>query len=115
MESSWKPIVNGDISEVPRDKYVFFTVLNEKTGEVYTASGKVDEFCLQHYKYVFANGPVRCKALKAWMELPEPYEPGSCDMCEHNEPWTDCFGDRWAQCEFWPEYKSEDCPFKKED
>lgn len=30
MEMKWHPIVNGDLSEVPRDKDVIFTVLDER-------------------------------------------------------------------------------------
>lgn len=120
MDMKWNPIVNGDLSEVPRDKYVLFTVLNEKTGEVYTAAGKVDEFCLQHYKYVFANSPVKCKALKAWTNLPEPYKTGRCDMCKHWEEWTDNFGDRYSKCELFDNVpfsqiiSSKSCPIDME-
>lgn len=114
METSWTPIVDGDLSAVPRDEYIIFTVLDNATGELYTATGKVDEFLLQTYGYVFANRPVKCKALKAWTNLPEPYEPGGCDMCKHRKQWTGEFGDSLTGCELWPEYKPEDCPLNKE-
>lgn len=54
------------------------------------------------------------KKVKAWMEFPEPYKQGGCDMCKRLKQWTDGLGDRLSQCELWPEYKTADCPFKKE-
>lgn len=114
METSWEPIVNGNLSAVPRDEYIIFTVLDNATGELYTATGKVDEFILQTYGYVFANRPVKCKSLKAWMELPSPFTPNDCNMCTHYRVWIDGFGDRWVKCELWPDYKPGACPLKKE-
>lgn len=114
MEKNWNPIVNGDLSKVPCNEEILFTVLDEKTGEVYTTVGKVHEFLLQTYGHVFANRPVKPKALKAWMELPEPFEPGRCDVCKHNEHWTDCFGDRWSKCKFSERMFVKGCPIEKE-
>lgn len=114
MEMKWHLIEDGNMNGIPRDEYILFTVLDEKTGEVYTAVGKVDEFLLQSYGHLFANRPVKPKALKAWMELPEPFEPGRCDMCKHNEQWTDCFGDRWSKCKFSERMFTKGCPTEKE-
>lgn len=116
MEMKWNPIVNGDLSEVPRDEDVIFTVFDNQTGEVYTAIGEIDESFPEH-GYVFVgvtSYPVYRKSLKAWMELPEPYEPGRCDMCKHNERWTDCFGDRWSKCKFSERMFIKGCPTEKE-
>lgn len=117
MGMKWKPIVNGNLSEVPRDKDVIFTVFDEDTGEVRTASGQVDEYFLKKRGHVFVGAPrypVDNTTLKAWMELPEPYVPGRCDVCKHNEQWTDCFGDRWSKCKFSERMFIKGCPIEKE-
>ena len=112
MEMKWNPIVNGDLSEVPCDEEIIFTVLDEETGEVYTASGEVNESFLEH-GYVFVGElivDVDFESLKAWMKFPESFEPGRCDMCKHNEQWTDCFGDRWSKCKFSERMFTKGCP-----
>lgn len=117
MGMKWKPIVNGDLSEVPRDEEVIFTVLDEQTGEVYTVIGEVSDYFLHECGYVFVgvtSYPVYRESIKAWMELPEPYEPGRCDVCKHNEHWTDCFGDRWSKCKFSERTFIKGCPIEKE-
>lgn len=35
----------------------------------------------------------------AWMEIPEPFKPGRCDMCKHWKEWIDEYGDGCAECE----------------
>lgn len=117
MEMKWKSIVNGDLSEVPRDEDVIFTVLDEDTGEGYTAIGEVSDFFLDECGQVFVgvtSYPVYTESIKAWMELPEPYEPGRCDLCKHMKQWTDEFGDRWSKCELWNEPgMAGECPLNR--
>ena len=118
MEMKCNPIVNGDLSEVPRDEEVIFTVLDEDTGEVYTTIGEASDCFIEKGGYVFAGRgiphPVDTESIKAWMKLPEPYRPGRCDMCKHNEQWTDCFGDRWSKCKFSERMFTKGCPTEKE-
>lgn len=117
MQTKWNPIVNGNMKGVPRDEEVIFTVLDEDTGEVRTASGQVDEYFLKKRGHVFVGTPrypVDNTTIKAWMELPEPYVPGRCDVCKHNEHWTDCFGDRWSKCKFSERQFVKGCSIEKE-
>lgn len=102
MEMKWNPIVNRDLSEVPRNEDVIFTVLDKYTGEVYTAVGTVNDF-FPDGGYIFAGKtvsyPVDKESLKAWIKLPhEPFEPGRCDDCTHGEQGIDNFGDHWSKC-----------------
>lgn len=112
----WHPIIDGDLSGIPRDEYMLFTVLNKVTGEVRTATGKVDEYFIEKYGYVFVDGtnyPVDIEVLKAWMKLPEPFHPNNYNMCAHWNEWTDEFGDRWAKCELWNEpFAMAECPLR---
>lgn len=116
MEMKWNPIVNGDLGKVPRNEDVIFTVLDKRTGEVYTTIGEVNEYALM-FGQLFVGAKtyqVDTESLKAWMKLPEPYRPGRCDMCKHNEQWTDCFGDRWSKCKFSERMFTKGCPIEKE-
>lgn len=117
MELKWHLIEDGKMKGIPRDEEVIFTVLDEDTGEVRTASGKVDEHFLKKYGYVFVGTPrypVETKTLKAWMELPPPYKPkNKCFNCEHLEEWTDAFGDRWSECKFGDDvFSTTGCPLR---
>ena len=89
MIMKWKPIENGDLSEVPRDEDVLFTAIDEYTGEFYTTVGEVDDFFIEQGGYIFAGkkicSPVSIESLVAWMKLPEPFIPGRCDGCEYLE------------------------------
>ena len=116
MEMKWHPIVNGDLSEVPRDEDVIFTLFNKNKREYYTEIGVVNQFSLGcgYVNGGSINVPVELANIKAWMELPEPFEPGRCDMCKHNEQWTDCFGDRWSKCKFSERMFTKGCPTEKE-
>lgn len=113
MEMKWNPIEDGNLKGVPRDEDIIFTVLDEQTGEVYTAIGEVCDFFLDEFGQVFVgvtSYPVDTESLKAWMKLPEPYKPGGCDMCKHMKQWTDEFGYRWSKCEVLNEPgMAEDC------
>lgn len=116
MQMKWNPIIGGDLSKVPRDENTIFTVFDEDTGEYYTATGVVNDY-MMGYGYLCIGAidiPVEVANIKAWMELPEPYEPGRCDVCKHNEQWTDCFGDRWSKCKFSERTFIKGCPTEKE-
>nr|DAE01109.1 MAG TPA: hypothetical protein [Myoviridae sp. ctegP15] len=116
MEMKWHPIEDGNLKGIPRDEEVIFTVLDEDTGEVRTAAGKVDEYFLKKRGHVFVGAPkypVDVKTLKAWAELPEPFHPNDCNRCAHSKEWTDEFGDRWWKCELWNEpFAMSDCPLR---
>lgn len=122
MVMKWNPIVNGDLSEVPRDKNTIFTVFDEDTGEFYTATGVVNDYMMGYgYLCIGAMGiPVEVANVKAWMELPEPYQPGRCNVCKHWRMWTDSFGDHWSKCELLDNVpfsliiNSKGCPLDKE-
>ena len=115
MEMKWHPIVNGDLSEVPRDEDIIFTVLDERTGKNYTEIGAVSEPFINN-KYIFVGKisyRVDTKLLKAWMEIPEAFHPNDCNMCAHYRVWIDGFGDRWSKCELWNEpFAMADCQLR---
>lgn len=122
MEMKWHPIEDGDLSEVPRDEDVIFSVLDEQTGEVYTAIGEVSDFFLEECGQVFVgvtSYPVDTESLKAWMKLPPPYKPkNKCFNCEHGKLQHDEFSDNWFECELLqrdvpPNGKPEDCPLDR--
>lgn len=122
MEMKWNPIVNGDLSEVPREEDVLFTVRDEDTGEVYTTIGEASDCFIENCGYVFAGRgiphPVDKESLKAWMKPPEPFEPNDCNKCAHRREWTDEFGDNWFECELLqcdipPNGKLNDCPLNR--
>lgn len=115
MEMKWHPIEDGSMKGIPRDEYILFTVLNKVTGEVYTATGMVEDYFIKEYGYVFVAGkncPIDIRSLKAWAEFPEPFKPNDCNMCAHWNEWTDEFGDRWAECDLKKSVpiKPEECP-----
>lgn len=119
MEMKWNPIEDGDLSEVPCDEEVILTVLDEETGEVYTATAEINNSFLEHGR-VFVGEQivyVDFKSLKAWMKLPEPFEPKDCSRCAHLKEWADEFGaGRW--CELlknvpFTKIKPGDCPLNR--
>lgn len=124
MEMKWNPIVNGDLSEVPRDEdLIIFTVLDEETGEVYTTVGEISDYWLQKYGQVFVRVtwyPVDKASLKAWMKLPEPYKPApdECFKCNHGHLQHDEDSDNWFECELLQRDvpangKPNDCPLRR--
>lgn len=95
----WKPIVDGDLSGIPRDKRLLFSCIDNNGS--YVDFGCI-ESRLEKYEYASIGEiklPVEAKTVQAWMELPEPYVPGRCDICKHWKEWSDNFGDQWAKCE----------------
>lgn len=101
MDMKWNPIIDGDLSGIPREKGVIFTVFDEATKGTYTAAGVFNDY-MMGYEYLCIGEmdiPVEVANIKAWMELPEPYQPGRCDICKHWRMWTDNFGDRRSECQ----------------
>lgn len=116
MEMKWNPIVNGDLSEVPLFDDVLFTIIDNLTGDSYVIYDELDLTYAKENIAVFNKWGClnRSEKVLAWAELPEPFEPGRCDMCKHNEQWTDCFGDRWSKCKFSERMFTKGCPTEKE-
>lgn len=116
MDMKWHPIIDGDLSEVPRDEDVLFTVIDEDTVGVYTAIGEASDYFIDECGYVFVgvtSYPVYTQEIKAWMELPPPFTPNDCIRCAHYRVWIDGFGDRWSKCEVWNEpFGMDDCPLR---
>lgn len=123
MDMKWHPIEAGSMNGVPRDKDIIFTLLNEDTGEVYTAVGKVDEHILKKYGFVMVGVttyPFETELFKAWAELPEPYKPDpqKCFKCNHGHLQHDEDSDNWFECELLqrdvpPNGKPNDCPLNR--
>lgn len=113
MDMKWTSIIDGDLSGIPRDEELLFTVFDEQDGN-YVVSCWIEEYFEGNLEVTNGLNYYEAKDVKAWMEFPEPYKQGGCDTCKHLKQWTDEFGDRLSQCELWPEYKPEDCPLKKE-
>lgn len=123
MEMKWHPIEDGNLKGVPRDEDIIFSVLDEQTGEVYTAIGEVNDLFLDECGQVFVgvtSYPVDTASLKAWMKLPEPYKPtpDKCFKCNHGHLQHDEDSDNWFECELLqravpPCGKPEDCPLNR--
>lgn len=116
MDMKWNPIIDGDLSGIPRDKDVIFTVFDGATKGTYTATGVINDY-MMGYEYLCIGEkdiPVEVANIKAWMELPEPYQPGRCDICKHWRMWTDNFGDHWSECRLGDKIFSKGgCPVEK--
>lgn len=120
MEMKWHPVVNGDLSEAPRDEDIIFTVFDKNTKEVYTARGIIND-CMLGHGYVcvgLMDFPIEVANVKAWMELPPPFKPNDCNKCAYWNEWTDEFGDGSAECELhknvpFTKIKFGKCPLEK--
>lgn len=108
----WNPIIDGDLSGIPRDERLLFTGIND--GELYVEFGYIDSW-LEKPVLVDIDDDFETKELTAWMELPEPYVPGMCGICKHCRVWIDGFGDRWSKCELMgiAKFVPLKCPLKK--
>lgn len=76
MEMKWNQIKDGDLSEVPKDKWLTVAYKNPRAGKTYVDFGRV--FIERNREYIelfmlegFATGA----CLIAWVENPEPYMP----------------------------------------
>lgn len=77
MNMKWNPIIDGDLSRIPTGEVVLFTLIDERTNKPYVARGWVVE--AEEELEVRGTDPWglysnETKNVKAWMELPKPYE-----------------------------------------
>lgn len=113
MDMKWHTIVNGDMSRVPRDEELLFTVFDEEDGETYVTSCWTEEGYDGNLVARVGDRYFGAKCLTAWMELPSPFHPNDCKMCAHYRVFIDGFGDRWTKCELWNEpFAMADCPLR---
>lgn len=116
MNMKWTPIIDGDLSGIPRDERLLFTGIDDN--ELYVDFGYIDSW-LEKPVLVDSGDDfeiqVGAEELTAWMELPEPYVPGMCGICKHWRVWIDGFGDRWSKCELMDSatFVPLKCPLKK--
>lgn len=118
MEMKWHPIVNGDVSKVPRGEELLFTVLDEDDGETYATSCWTEEGYDRKLVARAGDRYYEAKCLTAWMEVPPPYKPkNKCFSCTHLVDWMDEFGDRWLECELlnvpFKKIKQGECPLNR--
>lgn len=117
MEMKWHPIENGDLSGIPRDKRFLFTGIDDN--ELYVDFGYIDSWLEKPVLIDIGDDfeiQVGAKELIAWMELPEPFEQGRCDICKHWRVFIDGSGNRWSKCEllgFATFVPLKKCPLKK--
>lgn len=108
MEMKWNPIIDGDLSGIPRDEELLFTIFDEEDGETYATACCTEEGF--HGDLTVRSGAryYEEKCLLAWMDFPPPYKPKKkCFSCTHLVDWMDEFGERWFECELL------NVPFKK--
>lgn len=76
MEMKWHPIKDGDLSEVPKDKWLTVAYENPRAGKTYVDFGRV--FIEENREYLelfMLDGFATGECLIAWVENPEPYMP----------------------------------------
>lgn len=75
MEMKWNQIKDGDMSEVPKDKWLT-VAYKTRTGKTYVDFGRV--FIEEEREYIelfLLDGFATAKCLIAWVENPEPCMP----------------------------------------
>ena len=84
MDMKWHPIENGDLSGIPQNEDILFTIFDERHHENYVATGWI----LEHEGELEVRGvdpwglnSNETKKVKAWMEFPSPFHPNDCNMC----------------------------------
>lgn len=117
MDMKWNPIIDGDLSEIPKYTEFLFTVVDEDDGEPYTTLGEVRRRGGNLLAVVTCYGVCEAKNVKAWMELPEPFKPtpNKCFKCNHGKLQHDESSDNWFECELLkrdvpPNDNPNDCP-----
>lgn len=76
MEMKWNLIKDGDLSEVPKDKWLTVVYENTRTGKTYVDFGRVVIEEAREYLELFMwDGFATGNCLIAWVENPEPYMP----------------------------------------
>lgn len=76
MEMKWHPIINGDLSGIPRDEEFLFTVFDENDGETYVTTAWIIEYEGEvEVRESTSSGLYihEAKNVKAWMDYPEPF------------------------------------------
>lgn len=121
MIMKWNPIENGNLSGIPKARLLIFTVYNEEDEKTCVIPGWVSEYtgmvCEETVECIYTY---EAKDVKAWMEIPESFKPGRCNICKHWKEWTDNFGDRHSKCELFDNVpfsqiiSSKSCPIDKE-
>lgn len=120
MEMKWHPIVDGELSGIPRDERLLFTGIDH--GELYVNFGYIDSWLEKPVLVDIGDFeiPVEGKEVIAWMESPEPYKltPNKCFKCNHGKLQHDESSDNWFECELLkrdvpPNDKPNDCPLNR--
>ena len=112
MGMKWHPIIDGDLSGIPRDEELLFTVFDEQDGN-YVVSCWIEEYFEGNLEVTNGLNYYEAKDVKAWMDFPPPFTPNDCNVCAHYRVWVDGFGDRWSKCELWNEpFRMDDCPLR---
>lgn len=79
MDMDWNPIIDGDMSEVPKAKLLIFTVYNEDDEKTCVIPGWVSEYtgrvCEEAVECIYTY---EAKNVKAWMDFPPQYMPFKC-------------------------------------
>lgn len=125
MEMKWNPIIDGDLTGIPRDEELLFTVFDEQDEETYVVKGLCTSGWPGSNPYKVLEATVRgcryykAKNVKAWMELPDPYKqnPDKCFKCKYVHLQHDEDSDDWFECELLERDvpangKPEDCPLR---
>ena len=76
MEMKWHPIINGDLSGIPRNEEFLFTVFDENDGETYVTTAWIIEYEGEVEVREATNSGLHiheAKNVKAWMDYPEPF------------------------------------------
>ena len=120
MDMKWNPIVNGDLSGIPRDTRLLVT--RTAFGRPYVDVGYLESILEKHAVIEVGDIGTLVKAEEcvAWMKLPEPYNPtpDKCFKCNHGKLQHDEFSDNWFECELLqrgvpPNGKPDDCPLNR--
>lgn len=76
MEMKWNQIKDGDLSEVPKDKWLTVACKNPIDGKTYVDFGRVlTEEAHEYLELLLLDGFATGNCLIAWVENPEPYMP----------------------------------------
>lgn len=76
MERKWHPIIDGDLSGIPRDEEFLFTIFDENDGETYVTTAWIIEYEGEVEVREATNSGCyihEAKNVKAWMDYPEPF------------------------------------------
>ena len=83
MDMKWTSIIDGDLSGIPQQENLLFTIFDERHHENYVATGWILEY--EGELEVRGVDPWglnsnETKKVKAWMEFPEPYKQEDCPL-----------------------------------